>query len=30
MIEAGASYFYCGGEWYKQVAGGQYKAVKEP
>lgn len=29
MVEAGGTYFYCGGEWYRQVGGG-YKAVKEP
>ena len=30
MIEDGASYYHCNGEWYQQVAGGQYKAVKAP
>ena len=29
MIEAGGSYYYCGGEWYRQV-GGQYRAVAQP
>ena len=30
MIEGGAAYFYCGGEWYRQVGRGQYKAVARP
>lgn len=29
MIEGGASYYYCGGDWYRQV-GRQYKAVEMP
>jgi len=29
MIEAGGTYFYCGGEWYRQVGGG-YRAVAQP
>ena len=29
MIEGGASYYHCSGEWYRQV-GGQYAAVKAP
>jgi hypothetical protein len=29
MVEAGGSYFYCGGEWYRQVGSG-YRAVREP
>jgi hypothetical protein len=33
LIEDGASYYYCGGEWYRQLPGGphaQYRAVREP
>jgi len=30
IIEDGASYFYCGGEWYRQVGAAQYKAVPKP
>ncbi|HEU0309969.1 MAG TPA: hypothetical protein VFR36_01940 [Sphingomicrobium sp.] len=33
MIEEGASYYMCSGEWYRQVGSGsavQYLAVKEP
>jgi len=33
MIEGGASYYYCNGEWYRQVGGGkdaQYRAVAQP
>lgn len=35
LIEDGASYYYCSGEWYRQMAGGtgksaQYKAVAKP
>ena len=29
LIEAGASYYYCSGEWYRQ-AGNQYRAVAKP
>jgi hypothetical protein len=29
MIEDGASYYLCSGEWYRQV-GGKYEAVKQP
>ena len=29
LIENGASYYLCSGEWYRQV-GGKYEAVKEP
>ena len=29
MVEAGGTFFYCSGEWYRQVGGG-YRAVKEP
>jgi hypothetical protein len=29
MIEKGASFFLCGGEWYRQVGSG-YRAVREP
>jgi hypothetical protein len=28
-IEGGASYYYCGGEWYRQL-GKQYRAVARP
>ncbi|MCL6683539.1 hypothetical protein [Sphingomonas alba] len=30
MVEAGGAYFYCGGDWYRQVGAGQFKAVREP
>jgi hypothetical protein len=31
MIERGAAYFLCSGEWYRKVGGGaQYKAVAKP
>ena len=33
MIEVDASYYYCSGEWYRQVKGGndaQYRAVAQP
>ena len=30
IIEDGASYFYCSGEWYRQVGAGQYRAVASP
>ena len=30
QVEAGGSYFYCSGDWYRQVGKGQYKAVREP
>jgi len=30
IIEDGASYFYCSGEWYRQVGAGQYRAVARP
>jgi hypothetical protein len=33
MIEDGASYFYCDGDWYRQIGNGhnaQYKAVAKP
>jgi len=29
LIEDGQSYFYCGGEWYRQ-AGKQYRAIEGP
>ena len=29
MVEVGASFFYCSGEWYRQV-GKQYRAVARP
>ena len=29
-IEPGASYYHCGGEWYRQVGGGRYQAVAHP
>ena len=29
LIEEGAAYYYCGGEWYRQ-AGKQYRAVHAP
>jgi hypothetical protein len=29
LIESGASYFQCSGEWYRQVPGG-YRAVRQP
>lgn len=29
LIDAGVSYYNCGGEWYRQV-GSQYKAVSQP
>ena len=30
LIEKGAAYYYCGGEWYRSAGGGKYKAVKAP
>lgn len=30
MIEGGATYFHCSGDWYRQVGAGQYKAVSPP
>jgi hypothetical protein len=30
LIQDGASYYLCSGEWYQQVGGGQYKAVEAP
>jgi len=30
IIEDGAQYYYCGGEWYRQVGAAQYKAVARP
>lgn len=30
MIEQGASYYYCSGDWYRQVGSAQYKAVLQP
>ena len=29
MVELAGAFFYCGGEWYRQV-GPAYRAVKEP
>jgi hypothetical protein len=29
MIEAGSAFYYCGGDWYRQV-GRAYRAVREP
>ena len=29
MVEAGGAYFYCSGEWYRQLGAG-YQAVREP
>ena len=29
MVERGASYFHCSGEWYRKVPGG-YRAVRQP
>jgi hypothetical protein len=30
MVEKAAAYFYCGGEWYRQVGQSQYRAVGKP
>jgi len=30
MVEGSGIYFLCGGEWYRQVGAGQYKAVSAP
>jgi hypothetical protein len=30
MIEGGASYFYCSGEWYRAVGASRYEAVVSP
>jgi hypothetical protein len=30
MVEMAASYFYCGGDWYRQVGARSYKAVGKP
>jgi hypothetical protein len=30
MVEKAASYFYCGGDWYRQVGSRSYKAVSKP
>jgi hypothetical protein len=30
MIDRGAIFFQCSGEWYRQTAAGQYKAVSAP
>ena len=30
LIEGGASYYLCSGEWYRQVGARQYKAVARP
>jgi hypothetical protein len=30
LIERGASYYQCSGEWYRQVAPGRYLAVRGP
>ena len=30
MVEKAASYFYCGGDWYRQVGARAYKAVSKP
>jgi hypothetical protein len=29
LVEGGASYFHCSGEWYRQVPGG-YRAIRQP
>ena len=29
IVEPGASYYWCGGEWYRQV-GKEYRAVRQP
>jgi hypothetical protein len=30
LVEDGSAYFYCSGEWYRQVGAGQYRAVPQP
>ena len=30
MVEKAASYFYCGGDWYRQVGSSEYRAIKKP
>lgn len=30
MLQDGASYYLCNGDWYQATGGGQYKAVKAP
>jgi hypothetical protein len=30
LIEDGAQYYYCSGEWYRQVGGAQFRAVARP
>jgi hypothetical protein len=30
MVEGGASYFYCGGDWYREVGRSLYQAVASP
>lgn len=30
MVEKAASYFYCGGDWYRQIGARSYKAVAKP
>jgi hypothetical protein len=30
MVEKAASYFYCGGDWYRQVGSRSYVAIKKP
>jgi hypothetical protein len=30
MIEGGAAYFLCSGEWYRKVGSGEYRAVAKP
>ena len=30
LIEGGASYYYCSGDWYRQLGRDQYRAVAQP
>ena len=30
LIEEGSSFYYCSGEWYRQVAARSFKAVAKP
>ena len=30
ILQDGASYYLCNGDWYQAVGGGQYKAVRQP
>ena len=30
IIEDGAQYYYCSGEWYREVGAGQFRAVVQP